>query len=415
MQDTPTFETYRSQFSQINLGNLLDQRESVQEPYRSFLEETYGKLNDYFTDEEFRKTLSITRKNNIEGQINNIIAQFNNLQSWQNDGITSVSGNIESIYSNISSYIDDFDTRFTVPRQLYKINSAGNIDAIAQDAKSKSDEIISQSQEKLKTVNDAANEVRSTLALTEDMVGAYGSKELANYYQNLATGRTTENQQTYTMSQKIPLRLKWVKRLFLVSIPALFLVIIGGAEVIKAINPTREQVIIFSISVITPCLIMLGLLALNAFNKHFPGGYTRSAMVWMIGAIIATIGTAVYAAILVFEMGSNAEWAEIIPKIIGLLAPAYLIRFFVQNYKANKHLEVSNTHRATLASVIRPYTKLITHTNPDFEKDLVNARSEIIEAAALVLFSQGETGFLTTKEGAGNSDDMLDGFRYGQK
>lgn len=411
MQDTSSFEAYRNQFNQLNLNNLLDQRESVREPYRTFIEDTFGKLTDYFTDEEFRKTLSITRKNNIEGQINNIIGQFNNLQSWQNDGSISISGNIDSTYINVSSYVDDLDTRFTVPRQLYKIQVAGNIDAIVQDVSNKAEEAINQANQSAEIAANAATSTRSTLAATEELVGTFGSQKLANYYQNLANGRTVNAQQDYITLPKNPIPLKWFYRLYIPSILVLFFVVLGLLQFLKVLNPNFEQIITVVISIGLPTVILALFVAINALNRHYPGGYARSSVLWMIGAIIATLGTAVYASILVFQMGSSAGWAEIIPKIVGLLAPAYLIRFCVQNYKANRHLEVNNTHRATVAKIIRPYTKLINEENPNFEQDRIKSRNNLFEAAAIILFSQSETGYLTTKEGAGGSDDMLDGFR----
>jgi hypothetical protein len=73
------------------------------------------------------------------------------------------------------------------------------------------------------------------------------------------------------------------------------------------------------------------------------------------------------------------------------------------------HLSIQNSHKATVARTVKQFGELITTDDPTFAKDILTSRSQIIDAAAKVVFTPSESGFLTTKEGAGGSDNMLDG------
>lgn len=397
MPDTNNFPSFKQQFSAYTLPVLLDAREKVGEPYRSLITQAFNKLNEYFTDEEFRKTLPIGRKNSIEGQISNILAQFNQLNQWQIDG-TPISGtNIENIYNNISSYLDDFDTRFSVPHELYRLQGNNNIDTVVNEAV--------DTQNKIKEVYDSINKVLND---ANKLVGTASSLELADYFQDLSNGRSVIDNSDFRQMKRKTISIPKAKWVFPLSIVVLYLLIDKGVEVIKKAEISSETLLILSAAVSIPVAVFGVIYAINYINKTYKGGYARTAFFWMLGAVASTIFTAIYAAILVLQMGSEAGWEEIVPKIIGLLAPAYFVRFCVQNYKANMHLSIQNTHRATIARVVRPFSDLISHPNPSFEQDVLTGKTGLIHAAAEVVFSQSESGYLTTKEGAGSSDNMLD-------
>ena len=408
MQDTPEFQNLKNQFNQYTISDLLDLRESVNEPDRGIISSAHAKIAEYFADTTYRQTLSTQRKTAIEAQISNIIGQFNTLHQWQKDNSTQISQVIPSVTSSVSVYIDELDQRFTLSYQVYLLQNRGNIEAALGDARKEISMAVEDAQTKNAIVNDTVDEVRKLLKTTETSVGLAASYGLADYYQTLATGRTVSGQDDFENRETKELP---TKKVLIAAIPISIFLFLIVDKIFHIINNNQFSASVWAtilISLITPLIAALSIWLINMLNRVHPGGYARSATLWMAGSILATIGTAVYAAILVLQLGNNSGWEEIVPKVIGLLAPAYFVRFCVQNYKANKHLVIQNTHRATVAKITEPFTRLIAHANPDFDKDVLNGRIELTKAAAQVIFSQSESGYLTTKEGAGSSDNMLD-------
>ena len=398
MQDTPNFQNYKNQFNQYTLSDLIDARETVGEPERTYIKEVHDKLSQYFIDNDFRATLGQNRKNSIEGQIGNILSQFETLRQWQRDGTPIAGGNIQNVMANISAYMDEFDLRYSDPHQLYKLQGNTSVD-----------ELISEINTQKQSAEVAAAEAQKKLSEAGLLVGKGSSYKLASYYQMLANGRTYTTHNERSRKVRTPISIRNIIFGTIFSAVILFFVSLGAIYLSKIVKLPTEVIVSAVIAAAVPFLIAGILTARNYINNNYPGGYERSSVFWMIGAIISTFATALYAAILVLQLGDNAGWEEIIPKIIGLLAPAYFIRFCVQNYKANKHLVIQNTHRATLATIAKSFSDSIEHENKTFEQDVLRGQIDIIHAAAEVLFLQSETGYLTTKEGAGSGDDnMLD-------
>ena len=403
MQDTPNFISYKNQFSQYTLSDLIDSRERVQDPTRSFIEETYQKIEDYFTDNDYRVTLGFNRKNAIEGQIANILSQFEQLRNWQVTGEQIVGANIQNLESNISAYRDEFDVRFTVPYQLYLLQQGHSVDNVINEIVTLRDEAKRSEQS-----------TRTSLAKAGLIIGEGSVTKLSNFYQQLANGRNSVKQQEWLDKPHKNIPVKKISIIAAASSVVLYLLIFWLISIFRNIQLEVEVVVNVIISIGLPALVILIVLMMSWLNRHYPGGYARTAVLWMFGTILSTAVTAIYAAILVGELGGGSGWEQIIPKIIGLLAPAYLIRFCVQNYKANMHLSVQNTHRATLAQVTKGFSGLIESTNKAFEQDVLNGQTQVVHAAAQVMFTQSESGYITTKEGAGSGDNPLDGLKIKQ-
>lgn len=84
-------------------------------------------------------------------------------------------------------------------------------------------------------------------------------------------------------------------------------------------------------------------------------------------------------------------------KIIIIAIIIQLVRFFSRNYNANKHLETQSLHKYdVLKSLQGVYNTL--------DEDEKEARSELIKTGAITAFQNTESGYITTKEGAGGSD-----------
>jgi hypothetical protein len=126
---------------------------------------------------------------------------------------------------------------------------------------------------------------------------------------------------------------------------------------------------------------------------------------------------------MIHEMKLNGApnwWEFFVPKVLILLAPAYFVRLCVQNYRANAHLAVQYTHRATIMSIAENYsekTALDYAADPEHQtvRIAAQAKMDILLEAARVMFAQSESGFITQKEGAGSgSDNMIDSINVGR-
>lgn len=84
-------------------------------------------------------------------------------------------------------------------------------------------------------------------------------------------------------------------------------------------------------------------------------------------------------------------------KIIILVVLIQLIRFFHRNYNANKHLANQSLHKCDVLRSLQGVYNTINVENKE-------ARDELIKTGALIAFQNIESGYITTKEGAGNSD-----------
>jgi len=86
-------------------------------------------------------------------------------------------------------------------------------------------------------------------------------------------------------------------------------------------------------------------------------------------------------------------------KLILLLFAFQIMQFFRKNYYVEKHLQQVNQHRSDVLQSLHAVYDVIT----DAEE-----KNKILSAGALFAYERGETGYLTTKEGAGSGGGMLE-------
>ncbi len=85
---------------------------------------------------------------------------------------------------------------------------------------------------------------------------------------------------------------------------------------------------------------------------------------------------------------------------LAIIAFLYLgFRFLFKNYSAHKHLYTTNKHRANVLKAMEAFRTSATD-DP--------TKNSVLLAAVGAAFSFGETGFITTKEGAGDDGDIMD-------
>ncbi len=93
-------------------------------------------------------------------------------------------------------------------------------------------------------------------------------------------------------------------------------------------------------------------------------------------------------------------FAIIFTKIILVIGLIQVTRFGYRNYNANKHLENQSLHKYDVLRALQGVYNTISNENKD-------ARDELIKTGALTAFQTVESGYITTKEGAGSSDAGL--------
>lgn len=86
-------------------------------------------------------------------------------------------------------------------------------------------------------------------------------------------------------------------------------------------------------------------------------------------------------------------------KFGSLFIGVYVLQIFNRNYAANKHLQVTNLHRASVMAITN---EMVSAVDDEAYKEF------LIAYAAKMIFDYGETGYITKNYGAGSSND--DGF-----
>lgn len=164
--------------------------------------------------------------------------------------------------------------------------------------------------------------------------------------------------------------------------------------------------------------IISGAHALVAYSKTFKESaaeHKDDAKTQQTYYFLSLAGFAVVAAFVFFVSVTDipfvknlvAEDIKSLPFSTGILAVkifllvfAYQIsQFFRKNYGAEKHLQEVYWHRSdVLQSLHAVYEAL---------KDNPEERAKILSAGALFAYERGETGYITTKEGAGSAGDGM--------
>ncbi len=95
----------------------------------------------------------------------------------------------------------------------------------------------------------------------------------------------------------------------------------------------------------------------------------------------------------------NLTLAAYILKAIILFFGFQIVQFFRKNYNAEKHLEETYKHRS---DVLRSLHAVYNSIDDKAQKD------RILSAGALFAYERGETGYITTKEGAGTGEGAIE-------
>ena len=468
MQETPNFTNYQARYNSVDRYTVLDSREVIANHDRKFLESLYVRLDLYFGNSDFRYQIPIDARVNLEdGYLTSVLSYLENIANWQRDGSTPVNGsNLTSQIQSINSILPTVDqilsgyyyTYFSndepLGKKVQSIQSLAanaeqevqslhdvveNIKNQANDRKQAYDASLSdlesrasvELEDSKSNANQVLNNINQVLTKAQLLLGRASGHQLGDYYHKLANGRTSQQQAKFNAEKGKKFE-GFINALSLKKfiLAAIILVPIAYSVVMFVIyNPIQINawlgvlLIIVGSAATLAALFYLVVRSIVLFGSRFPGGHERTSVLWMIGAIVSTIFTAIYSGLLIRDLATSGPitWEEIIPKVIVLLAPAYLVRLCVQNYRANAHLMVQYMHRATIMNIAESYSQATApDANKSNEPDLVKisheARMMILTDAAKIMFAQSESGYITQKEGAGgNGDNMIDSLQRGLK
>ena len=461
MQEAPNFNTYLSRFRNVDRNTVLDSREVISGSDRKFLESLYDRLDLYFDDQSFRSQLTIEMRTTIEDSyLTTILSYLENLASWQRDGSTVINGaNLTGQIQSINSILTAVDQQLSgyyftylsatepLGKKVQTIQSlvsgaeqesqtlhdiVENIKTQVNDRKQSYDTVLSDLQTDASVVleqqkakgEDVLASTEKVLTQAKLLIGRASGHQLGDYYHKLANGRTSGEQDQYTKNKGKGFEkfLSTISSKKIIIGAAVLLPLSYSVLMFLAYNPiqlniwTSTLLIVFAVAFLVTALTFVVLKSIKHFSVRFKGGHERTSVLWMAGAILSTIATAVYSGILIRDLTVSGPitWEEIIPKIIVLLAPAYLVRLCVQNYRANAHLAVQYMHRATIMNIAESYSAATSvdasqSTNSELVKISHEARMMILTDAAKIMFAQSESGYITQKEGAGgNGDNMIE-------
>jgi hypothetical protein len=139
--------------------------------------------------------------------------------------------------------------------------------------------------------------------------------------------------------------------------------------------------------------------------EHNKRAETMSKMyLFSTGILLLVIGLLFFANIadsaflknyLAKDMLYNFTLAFFVIKVIIIFFFFQIVQFYRKNYNAEKHLEEVYRHRS---DVLHSLHAVYISISDQKEKD------GLLSAAALFAYERGETGYITTKEGAGSGD-----------
>ena len=141
--------------------------------------------------------------------------------------------------------------------------------------------------------------------------------------------------------------------------------------------------------------------ATSNFFENTSTTHNRAAHNWLFGVIFSMGGFVVVTFIIIRDIAlttptyDTAYISTLSIKAAVIAALFLAVRFTTKNYNANKHIAVINKHRANVLSTIEAFRQA---AYSEATKDA------ILAGGVAAAFGQSESGYISTKEGAGSSD-----------
>jgi predicted small secreted protein len=161
-----------------------------------------------------------------------------------------------------------------------------------------------------------------------------------------------------------------------------------------------------------------GATALTAYANGFDNQakeHEDSAFKWLVLMILSVILFALFVGcLLFFNLGEFNFIKDIFAddvnyrdklvltslalKAAFIFAYIQVIKFISRNYNAHKHLQEVYLHRRNVLQTLHAVYEAIGEGDE---------KNKILYAGAITAFDRGETGYITTKEGAGSDDGLM--------
>lgn len=136
--------------------------------------------------------------------------------------------------------------------------------------------------------------------------------------------------------------------------------------------------------------------------------HRRVARKWFWGVmasfLVVGIITLIFTLSIVKDLNGddgNINVSYLTIKVVIIAVSLLALRFTTKNYNANKHLAVVNKHRANVLKSVEAHRTTAVD---------IATKDAILAAGVAAAFAQAETGFISTKEGAGT--DSIDPVSY---
>lgn len=408
MAATPGFNDLKARFDGYSQETIIKSEPQVTDADQvQVIESFFTYARQYFEDDTFRETLIKQRRQNLESRISEGLDLLNQITDSRANG--SFPERIQPIVDDLANKVEELDLKFVRPLTDYALGGKSDV------AKSVRGLRASEKQA-TKTLTD----IQDVLRKANLLVGEGSEAELYAHFQKLANGKSVEENDGSTTPPPTRMEERGLTHnhliaLYLLAVTALTVYIIWAAPSIHQWlfpQPDHNRRLTLAIQRLGAFIPFVAAAALIAHLKlrKLKGGYEKAAAMWAVWAVVSVALTAVAAIVLIHQLGQNPGWDSLVPRIVSLLAPAYFVRLCVQNYRANKHLAVLNTHRATISRVVGAFAKNLATDRQEESLQLESLRQKgsIYLKAAELVFDPGETGFLTRGTGAGSSDNFFE-------
>jgi hypothetical protein len=431
MEDTPNYPTVKNFFDSFNVSDFTRSNDGLTSlsEIEVELSSIVAAIKYYISNDDFRGSIPFNIRNDLDSShIQSLINFINNIISDRGSPPNFPAQKQSRI---VNEFRPSHQTLFEVIYKPYLAYLASIEDGKEKESRLKKAMDAYQSQaasinQLFQRVRDESSEFQKTHASLLKKVNAnLTASDLGDYFHKLYNGNTLTQEVkrqekllkvSKSDSEGIDLKARMAILLFLA-----FTLSIGiGPKLPELAGNTKEHRIGFiqSLSALTLLVLMSVISTLYVYRKTITravslyrlrsSSYQSSANAWVFAAIIFSLVAALIG-VVVIKMeaadGQSITWEEIALRAGILLAPAYLARISMANYRANRHQAVLYRHRATV------FNNLVGLENTINTNENSPEMKKLYSDVTAFMFAMNDTGFLNKDQGAGSNDDMFDAFR----
>lgn len=422
MEDTSNYPNIQNYFSAFDIEDFLKRNDPTLNLSEISTEFTsiVGAIKYYIENTDFRGTIPFNLRNDIDSSyIQNLTGFINNVISDRTTPSTFVAQKPSRITSEFRPYHQNLYEYLYKPYVAYR---ASIEDVTTRNARFKEVVDIYQAEKtalttELAGLKDQTNEFKRDYAdLIKRVSSDITTADLGDYFHRLYNGKTiAEEARSHEdlkeqSLKKAPLR---HKTLLLTTAIVSYVLFQNRHSLYTAYQYIVNHLVGFCVG--SALVLLIACLTIGLVNRSYIGlliakyklnssSYQFSANKWAIATILFSASAAIIGFIVIrleTSGGGEITWQEIVLRAGVLLAPAYLARISMANYRANRHQAVLYRHRATVFSNMVGLENTINRDSNSAEM------KKLYSEVTAFMFAMGDTGFLNKDQGAGNNDDMF--------